>query len=66
MDEVVASWTRWPDTSDKRGDECWIEYWDRKRRERHGEDCFCSLCEIERAGYPASHVLCAASQPCQQ
>ena len=30
-----------PDTSDKRDDENWIEYWDRKADERHGPDCDC-------------------------
>ena len=30
---------RGPDTSDKRDDECWVEYWDRKRHERHGDNC---------------------------
>ena len=39
-----------PDTSDKRDDECWVEYWDRKRRERHGDNCGCSICESERLG----------------
>lgn len=47
-DENVVSRYKGPDTSDKRDDECWVEYWDRKRRERHGEDCKCPLCELVR------------------
>ena len=38
---------RFPDTSDKRDDECWTDYWNRKRRERHGPDCRCVLCANE-------------------
>ena len=33
-----------PDTSDKLPDENWIEYWDRKRHELHGENCGCAIC----------------------
>jgi len=36
-----------PDTSDKESDETWTQYWDRKRRERHGKDCDCLLCGNE-------------------
>ena len=36
-----------PDTSDKREDESWVAYWDRKRRERHGDNCTCVLCANE-------------------
>lgn len=36
-----------PDTSDKRDDENWIQYWDRKRHERHGDDCKCLICGNE-------------------
>jgi hypothetical protein len=36
-----------PDTSDKREDESWVAYWDRKRHERHGPDCACVLCDNE-------------------
>lgn len=36
-----------PDTSDKRDDENWIQYWDRKRHERHGDGCQCLLCNNE-------------------
>lgn len=35
-----------PDTSDKDPDENWVEYWDRKRRERHGPGCLCMLCVL--------------------
>lgn len=38
---------RKPDTSDKREDESWTAYWDRKRHERHGPDCACLLCDNE-------------------
>lgn len=47
-----------PDTSDKRDDECWVEYWDRKRHERHGPACVCRLCVSERLGEPVSHAWC--------
>jgi hypothetical protein len=30
-----------PDTSDKGDDETWLEYWDRKADEAHGDDCDC-------------------------
>ena len=30
-----------PDTSDKRDDESYLQYWDRKADEAHGEDCNC-------------------------
>lgn len=43
MADSASRYTR-PDTSDKREDESWTAYWDRKRRERHGEDCGCLLC----------------------
>lgn len=33
-----------PDTSDKEPGESWVEYWDRKREERHGPECQCVLC----------------------
>jgi hypothetical protein len=46
-----------PDTSDKRDDECWVEYWDRKRHERHGENCGCALCYNEDI-MPADHTWC--------
>ena len=36
-----------PDTSDKDPDETWTEYWDRKRRELHGDACQCMLCRNE-------------------
>lgn len=36
-----------PDTSDKQDDEDWVEYWDRKRHERHGDNCPCILCRNE-------------------
>ena len=36
-----------PDTSDKWVIETWSEYWDRKRRERHGKDCGCPLCSCD-------------------
>jgi hypothetical protein len=32
------------DTSDKSQYESWTQYWDRKRRERHGAGCRCRLC----------------------
>ena len=40
---------RGPDLSDKRDDECWVEYWDRKRRERHGDNCGWSFALIGKA-----------------
>lgn len=46
-----------PDTSDKREDECWVEYWDRKRHERHGPDCQCALCDTESL-IAADHSFC--------
>lgn len=46
-----------PDTSDKREDECWVEYWDRKRRERHGDNCGCVLCANEDV-LAADHAWC--------
>jgi hypothetical protein len=46
-----------PDTSDKRDDECWVEYWDRKRHERHGKNCHCVLCENEELLAP-KHTWC--------
>lgn len=58
MSEAVAQYRSFPDTSDKRYDECWVDYWDRKRRERHGPGCYCPLCEHERQGLPASHAFC--------
>ena len=36
-----------PDTSDKRPDESWLDYSDRKRHERHGPNCACLLCDNE-------------------
>lgn len=36
-----------PDVSDKTDEETWSEYWDRKRHERHGENCGCVLCTNE-------------------
>ena len=48
----------YPDTSDKRDDECWVDYWDRKRHERHGPACICQLCLRERLGEQASHAWC--------
>ena len=48
---------RGPDTSDKRDDECWVEYWDRKRHERHGPDCNCVLCANEERIAP-NHGWC--------
>jgi hypothetical protein len=36
-----------PDTSDKKPDENWLQYWDRKRHERHGDNCGCLLCDNE-------------------
>lgn len=39
---------RGPDTSDKRQDETWQQYWDRKMDERHGEDCECMLHQMRR------------------
>ena len=48
-----------PDTSDKRDDECWIEYWNRKRRERHGDNCGCVVCEFDRHGlFDDDHGWC--------
>lgn len=38
---------RRPDTSDRRDDESWTAYWDRKRHELHGENCGCLLCVNE-------------------
>ncbi len=46
-----------PDTSDKLPDECWVDYWDRKRRERHGPGCRCLLCSNEEL-LPADHSWC--------
>lgn len=46
-----------PDTSDKRDDECWVDYWDRKRHERHGPDCQCVLCANESL-IAADHSFC--------
>jgi hypothetical protein len=44
---IATTYYHAPDTSDKLDDECWPEYWDRKRRERHGENCNCVLCANE-------------------
>lgn len=44
---MAETYYRGPDTSDKREDESWVAYWDRKRRERHGDDCHCVLCDNE-------------------
>lgn len=46
-ENVVAEYRPYPDTRDKRPDESWTAYWDRKRRERHGEGCACVLCRNE-------------------
>lgn len=46
-----------PYTSDKLDDECWPDYWTRKRHELHGPDCSCILCRNEDR-LPASHALC--------
>lgn len=55
MAEVVARWQ--PDTSDKSPDENWFEYWDRKRHERHGENCSCVLCRNEDALKPNEELV---------
>lgn len=47
--ETVARY-RGPDTSDKREDESWLEYWDRKADERHGADCQCSHHRLRALG----------------
>jgi len=36
MDRLTVTRYSFPDTSDKRDDETWITYWDRKRHEPHG------------------------------
>ena len=41
---------RRPDTSDKREDESWVEYWDRKADERHGHGCECLYHRLRRLG----------------
>jgi hypothetical protein len=46
MSETVSRYSG-PDTSDKRPEESWVAYWDRKRHERHGPDCACLLCGNE-------------------
>lgn len=42
---------RQPDTSDKRDEETWVAYWDRKRRHLHRGTCrglsACVLCRLE-------------------
>jgi hypothetical protein len=39
-----------PDTSDKRDDESYLEYWDRRRAEMHGPDCDCVVCRLAAWG----------------
>ena len=39
-----------PDTSDKLEEESWLQYWDRKRIERHGTECNCNVCALARMG----------------
>lgn len=39
-----------PDTSDRRDDESWLAYWDRKRIERHGTECQCVVCRLAAMG----------------
>lgn len=53
----MSEYRSFPDTSDKSDDECWVDYWDRKRHERHGEDCQCVLCANEDR-LPADHSWC--------
>jgi hypothetical protein len=36
MDPETVTRYSFPDTSDKRDDETWMAYWDRKRHEAHG------------------------------
>jgi hypothetical protein len=36
-----------PNTRDKRDDETWVAYWDRKRHEARGDSPSCVVCRIE-------------------
>ena len=46
---VLASY-RPGDRSDKRADESWTEYWNRVRRELHGDKCQCYVCLLDQDG----------------
>ena len=48
MSETVSY--RKPDTTDKRDDESWLAYWDRKADERHGKDCQCLHHRLRNVG----------------
>jgi hypothetical protein len=37
-------------SEDKDPDESWSAYWNRKRKERHGENCRCILCANQLDG----------------
>ena len=47
MAELIVTGYSFPSTSDKKDDETWVAYWDRKRHEAHEDSRSCLLCSDE-------------------
>jgi hypothetical protein len=52
MAELTITRYSFPSTGDKRDDETWVSYWDRKLHEVHGDSCSRPLCRTEEGLKP--------------